>query len=124
MNAHFKSTRSSRFSDVGSAMLTLARNLWLLVILMLLSPLAATAQCLTAWGYTQPITVTNSSGGTLSNFQVKVTLNTQALIGASQMQSTGADIRFTDGSCNNLNYWIENGTINTTSTILWVNVPS
>jgi hypothetical protein len=39
------------------------------------------------------------------------------------MQSNGNDIRFTDGSCNVLNHWIESG-INTPSTLIWVKVPS
>ncbi|MES2618530.1 MAG: DUF2341 domain-containing protein [Bacteroidota bacterium] len=79
--------------------------------------------CLPGWKYTAPITVTNTNAGGLSYFQVKVIVNTQALIAAGKMKSTGDDIRFTDANCNNLHYWIDSN-LNTTTTVIWVKVLS
>ncbi len=77
-----------------------------------------------AWQYRKPITINNTSGGGLTDYQVMVTIKTQELIGAGKMQSDGADIRFTqliDGTT--LSYWIQSG-INTASTIIWVKMPT
>jgi len=79
--------------------------------------------CLSAWLYRLPITINNPNPTAVTNFQVGITINTQALITAGKMQSNCNDIRFTDGSCNVLNHWIESG-INTPSTLIWVKVPS
>src|SRR3954468_5040336 len=97
------------YSSYISSVRIVLRHLALLLCLCVMSS-GAVAQCLSGWTYRVPVTVTNTSGSTLTSFQVKVTLNTAALITAGQMQSTGADIRFTDGSCNSLDYWIENQT--------------
>jgi len=78
------------------------------------------AKCITSWEYYQPITVSNNTSSALSNYQVKVIVNTASLISAGKMTVNGNDIRFVDpGTCNNLNYWIESG-INTSSTVIWV----
>jgi len=47
-----------------------------------------------SWNYREAITVTNSSGGTLTNYQVKLTLNTAALVTASKMQSAGQEYSY------------------------------
>jgi len=75
------------------------------------------------WSYRKEITITENSGTNLTDFQVAITVDTQSLISAGKMQSDGADIRFADNSGNDLDYWIESG-INTTSTKIWVKVPS
>lgn len=77
------------------------------------------ALCFPNWKYNRSITVTNSNGSSLSNFQVKLIVNTQALISAGKMKNNGDDIRFSDGSCNNLHYWIDSN-FNTTTTVIWV----
>jgi hypothetical protein len=79
--------------------------------------------CLSGWANTLPIQVTSTNATALTNYQVKVVLNTQQYISAGSMQANGADIRFNDANCTPLNYWIESG-INTTNTIIWVKVPS
>ena len=71
--------------------------------------------------YQQAITINSTNTNTLTNYQVEVTLNTQALISAGQMQADCADIRFENSSGNLLPYWIESG-CNTTSTQIWVKV--
>jgi len=81
--------------------------------------------CLSGWQYFTPITITNNVSSTLTNYDVKVTINTYALLNSAHMLSnTGDDIRFIDPStCTNLSYWIESG-INTTNTVIWVKIPS
>ncbi len=77
------------------------------------------------WSYRKSIVISNTVGA-LTDYQVRLTIDTSSLISASKMQASGQDIRFTDSSGNGLflNYWIEPGTINTASTIIWVKIPS
>jgi len=73
--------------------------------------------------YRRDITINNTSNpSSLTNYQVLITVDTSTPISAGKMRSDGGDIRFYDGA-NNLSYWIESG-INTSSTKIWVNVPS
>lgn len=77
------------------------------------------------WTHSQPITVLEHSGTALTNYQVKITVNTQTLISNGEMLSNGNDIRFSTG-CNGgniLSYWIESG-INTPATDIWVKIDS
>jgi len=77
------------------------------------------------WLYKKPITI-NYSGSSLSDFQILVTADTESLI-SSKMQTDCGDIRMIDsneGAGDELDYWIEPGTCNTTSTRIWVEVPS
>jgi hypothetical protein len=73
--------------------------------------------------YYIPITL-NNTGSTLTNYQVPVTVNTATPISQGKMRSDGGDIRFNDSDmATPLSYWLESG-INTTSTNIWVKVPS
>lgn len=84
-----------------------------------------TAQpCYSGFTYRVPIVVDNSKSAMLTDYEVKVTLNTSALISTGKMQSLGQDIRFLDARGNELNYWIKDGTINSASTIIWVRADS
>jgi Domain of unknown function (DUF2341) len=85
--------------------------------------MSAIAQCNCTWQYRTPITVTNLGATALTDYQVSITVNTQALVTAGKMQASGNDIRFTDANCTNLPYWIESG-MNTTTTIIWIKVNS
>lgn len=84
-------------------------------------PLSAQV-CDPGFQYRVPVTLTNS-GSALSNYQVRLTVNTSTLISAGKMNGSGNDIRFFDGSCNAIPYWIESG-INTASTSIWIRVAS
>lgn len=76
------------------------------------------------WDYKAPITITNG-GGALTNYPVRVTLNTSALVSAAKMQASGADIRVVAADkCTQLDFWIETGSMNTTTTRIWVEIPS
>lgn len=73
--------------------------------------------------YRKPITISNTNGTTLIDYQVQLIIDTASLISAGKMHSDGGDIRFLDTNGNgNLNYWIESG-INTANTKIWVKVP-
>lgn len=79
--------------------------------------------CMPFWNNSQTIVLTNPNASILTNYQVKLTINTQSLISATQMNINGNDIRFADGSCTSMPYYIEAG-INTATTAIWVKVPS
>lgn len=74
-----------------------------------------------------PIWVKNNSGTPVNNTQVRLVVNTQALISLGLMLPNGNDIRFAN-SCGVspgtlYNYWIE-GPMNATNTGIWVKIPA
>lgn len=76
------------------------------------------------YSYRRPITVTNNIASALTDFQIKVTVDTSVLVSAGKMNSDCSDMRFTDSDKTTvLNYFIQNG-CNTTSTVVWVKVPN
>jgi len=76
------------------------------------------------WGYRQTLSVSNSSGSTQSNIQIKVLSNydMSSLVTASKLQSNLNDLRFTDMNGLVLKYWIEDAT--NSSVDVWVMIPS
>lgn len=75
-----------------------------------------------SWQYRKPITITENSGNTLTNFQIKVTLTTSNF-DYSKANADGSDIRFADTTPTALSYWI--GTWNPSgNSEIWVKVPS
>lgn len=97
----------------------------LAVLLTLFSSSAALGQaCFAGWARKSSVTVTNA-GSPLTDYQVKLTINTASLVSANQMQADGDDIRFALQSdcCTPLCYWIESG-MNTSATVIWVKVPN
>ena len=78
------------------------RLLFTLLLLVSFMQLKAVV-CLPEWKYTRTISVTNANASAYTNFQVKVVLNTAALVAAGKMNINGDDIRFTDASCSKLN---------------------
>jgi len=74
------------------------------------------------WRYENPITIRNTTGTTLNNYQVLIKFNTQVPISMGRMKSDGSDIRFaSDCGWTVLPHWLE-GYINTDTTKLWVKV--
>lgn len=95
----------------------------ILFLALSLGTMKAQNSCFEVWRYITPVTVTNPNGQ-LTDFQVKLTLNTQALISAGKMNADGSDIRITGPDCcTALPYWIQGG-INTPTTDIWVRVPN
>ncbi len=96
----------------------------LLLLLTLLISVFGFSQ-IPGWTHSQPITIVEHSGNPVTNYQLKITVNTQTPITNGEMLPTGNDIRFST-ECNGgdiLNYWIESG-INTPTTQIWVKVDS
>lgn len=76
------------------------------------------------WRFRKSIDVGNSSGSVLTNEDVLVTIDTASLVTASKLQVDCDDLRFVDGDDNTvLSYWIEGG-CNTSSTQVWIRIPS
>jgi hypothetical protein len=81
-----------------------------------------------AWKYRQSISVTNASGGTLTDYQIPITVNTSTLISAAKMKADCSDLRITNAAGTLLPYWIATSpTANTcgqTTTKVWVKAGS
>lgn len=94
------------------------------ILFLLFSSFSAFSQ-ISGWTHTQPITIFEHSGNLVTDYQLKITIDTQTPILNGEMLATGDDIRFST-KCNGgtiLNYWIESG-INTAATQIWVKVDS
>jgi len=103
----------------------LTKSFVFLIVVLFLSPvLSAGAWWDSSWEYRKAITVTDTSGSDLADFQVLVEFDFQSLISAGSMNSDCSDLRFADSSgAQELSYWVESG-CGTTNTKVWVNVPS
>ncbi len=78
---------------------------------------------LEGWQYRRKITITERSGNTLNNYQVKIQL-TSANFDFSKANPDGSDIRFTaSDKLTLLSYWIEKWDPVSGSAIIWVKVP-
>ncbi|PKP01924.1 MAG: hypothetical protein CVU11_13765 [Bacteroidetes bacterium HGW-Bacteroidetes-6] len=75
--------------------------------------------------YIMPIEITEQTGLTQTDFQIHLTVNTQALVSQNKMNASGSDIRFFEDSCMStaLNHWVEMA-MNTDTTEIWVMIPS
>jgi len=74
-------------------------------------------------GYRTPITVTERSGNSLTDYAVKITLDS-SWGGWSYVSSDGSDIFFTDDQENPLYFWIEQWDYANKHAVIWVKVPS
>ena len=74
------------------------------------------------WQYRNEVTVSNPGGTSLSDFQVKITLD--GTFDFNKAKPDGSDIRFTSGDgVTIIPYWIETWNKSGTSATLWVKVP-
>jgi len=95
----------------------------IVTLFVLLSGAVCSYAQMTGWSTSRTIQVAEHTGSDLLNYQLKLTLDTQTPITAGEMLTDGADIRFTE-TCTggvSFDYWIESG-INTSSTIIWVEI--
>jgi hypothetical protein len=76
------------------------------------------------WLYRAPCYVNTTVTSSLSQFPAHCIMNTSGLITAGKMNTSCQDLRVANSSDNALNYEIENGTCNTTTTVVWLNKPS
>jgi len=76
-----------------------------------------------AFSYRTQVNISNS-GSNLTDYQVNISLNTQALIAAGKMRSDCADLRLVaSNDSSQLPYWIE-GICNATTTKTWAKLPA
>ena len=78
---------------------------------------------LSGWSYRQPINISNTAGD-LTNFQVRIDLNSSNVGSSFDWSSNGSDIRFTNSTDDLLNFWIENWNSTGQEATIWVNVTS
>jgi len=77
------------------------------------------------WQYREPITIRNYENFSLNNYPTKVVINTQKLIAEGKMNENCSDIRIVDeDDTTPLDYWIVDGTCNTTKTQIWIKPPT
>jgi len=77
----------------------------------------------TSFPYRTMVNISNA-GTTLTDYQVNLTLNTQALVSAGKMRPDCADLRaISSNDSSQLPFWIESGCNNITTKI-WVKLPS
>ena len=101
-------------------------GLWIFIFLLFLLVVGPrfSSAFLSGWNYRQPITIHNPNSNDLTDFQVKVILNS-SVVGPNFNWANDEDsIRFTDSNDNLLNYWIESYNSTTDKAIIWVNVTS
>jgi Domain of unknown function (DUF2341)/Secretion system C-terminal sorting domain len=94
-------------------------------LFLFITPEISQAQmCLPSWKYRVPVVINNAGNGALTNYQVKMTVNTATLVTAGKMRADGGDIRFTESNCcTPVCHWVEKG-MNTVSTTIWVKMTS
>jgi len=79
---------------------------------------------LSGWSYRRAITIAEQSGSTLTDYQVKIELNSSNF-DFSKANADGSDIRFTaDDGETLLPYWIEKWDNVSEEAVIWVKVPS
>ena len=79
---------------------------------------------LSGWRYRRAITITEQSGSTLTDYQVKIELNSTNF-DFSKANADGSDIRFTEDDGETLlPYWIEEWDATNQQAVIWVKVPS
>ena len=94
--------------------------LFVLGLYLLITP---TFAWLYDWDYRQPINISNTAGD-LTNYQVRIDLNSTNIGSNFNWSNDGKDIRFTNSEENLLNYYIKKWDSSGQTAIIWVNVTS
>ncbi len=117
--------KSFRYSILATVFAKMKLRVYILVGFCLMFNFNIAQHCYPGWLYTMPVTIHHQAPAPLFQFQVKVEINTAALINAGKMQPNGSDIRFVAFSqcCKNIPYYVEAG-INTPNTIIWLRTDS
>ncbi len=77
-----------------------------------------------AWNYRQTITLDNTAGGALSDYQQLLTVDTATLVREDKLRADCRDLLFVDeDGTSELNYWLESGA-NSEATRIWVKLPT
>ncbi|MCR6692298.1 MAG: DUF2341 domain-containing protein [archaeon YNP-LCB-003-016] len=96
-----------------------------LVLIQLMLPLnhvySADQNWLVGWKYRRKIYVENPTSQSLSNYPVKLVIDTYTLIGQGKLRLDAGDLRFTDwDGVTQLKYWVNKTTVNTGNTEVYV----
>lgn len=94
----------------------------LLCVALFLAGNGLMAQLPLGYAYSRPIVISNSNASSIADIQLEFDLATDALVTAGKMQADGDDIAFMY-HCEELFYWIEDSSFNTTRTTCWVKIP-
>jgi len=82
------------------------------------------SQCASGYGLGQYQIINFTTSAPVTDYQFVTVVDTASLIAAGLLQSTGFDMLFTNiTGCNTYCFFIEVGTLDTTSTRIWVNIP-
>ncbi|MCD6230202.1 MAG: DUF2341 domain-containing protein, partial [Candidatus Diapherotrites archaeon] len=96
----------------------------IVALFLFIQPVCSASWWDSNWEYRKPVTVTDTSGSDLADFQVLFGFDSQSLVSAGKMNADCSDLRFADESdLRELSYWVESG-CNTANTMVWVKVPS
>ena len=76
-----------------------------------------------SWNYRQQINISNTAGN-LTNYQVRLDLNSSNVGSNFNWSNNGSDIRFTNSTDDELSFWIEDWNSTGQEATIWVNVTS
>jgi hypothetical protein len=94
----------------------------ILLFISMFSIASASSLDVSDWSFRREIVLSGSKA--LSDYQLKVSLDTKSLVVEGKMRSDCGDVRFTDSDkFSTLSYFLEGG-CNTNDTVFWVNVPN
>jgi len=94
-------------------------SLVLLLCVWAVTATTASAEWLCDWDYRRPVTVTEQSGGALTDYQIRLDVTY-----VPAMNADFSDLRFTlDDGATEIDYWIEQYAASS-SAIVWIEVPS
>jgi len=88
------------------------------VLILFASP---TFAWLSGWDFRQAINISNTAGD-LTNYQVRIDLNSSNVGSHFNWSNNGSDIRFTNSSDDELHFWIESWNSLSQEATIWVNV--
>jgi large repetitive protein len=76
------------------------------------------------WAYRVELEIENTTGTTVYDHQVEVVLDSASLITAGKLEGDAADLRFFTHDGPLMDYWLETMTVDSTTTSVWVTVPT
>ena len=116
--------QNNRLLILFVSLLILLIGLPIILFLLVKRDVTSAAWFDSSWQNRQTVTVSNDTGSTLTNEDVLVTIDTATLISSGKLQSDCDDLKFVDNDdTSTLTHWIEGG-CNTSSTQVWVRIPS
>ncbi len=101
--------------------------IFLFIIVIIVSALSSVSAQWEGWNYRRTVTIDNTSGTALTDYQVKIELNTSMTYPFDFLNanSDGSDLRITsDDGETEIPFWIEEWDFPTLRATIWVKVPS